>query len=102
MSVFKLQSLLSIILDTHKKEERTIAESEALLASAAVTNILYTKPNGEKGSWTATVSGTKLIYNVQNGDIDQVGIWKFESYIEVGGLKGFGDIASRQFDRPLL
>ncbi len=91
MSVFKIQSLLSITLETNYNA----------LASASVTRILYKKPNGTTGYWTATVSGTKLIYNVQNGDIDINGTWKFQSYIEAGGLKGFGSVATQNFDIPL-
>lgn len=92
MSVFKTQSLLSIIADTKYSD----------LASASVKRILYTKPNGEKDYWDADVSGTKLIYNVSNGDIDMEGVWKFQTYIEVGGLKGFGNIISQHFERSLL
>lgn len=91
MSTFKTQSLLSIVLETKYAD----------LASAAVTKILYEKPKGQKGEWTAGVAGTTLIYDLQNGDIDQAGQWKFQAYIEVGGLKGFGHIATKQFDTPL-
>lgn len=92
MSVFKTQSLLTITAETNYSD----------LASASVTRILYTKPNGAKDHWDATVSGTKLVYNVQNDDIDMEGVWKFQAYIEVGGLKGFGNVISQQFERSLL
>jgi hypothetical protein len=92
MSLYKHQSLLTITLETNY----------ASLASAEVTKILYEKPDGEKGFWNASVSGTKLVYNLANGDININGHWKFQSYIEVGGLKGLGVIVSKQFDIPLL
>ena len=92
MSVFKLQSLLSITLETNYDD----------LASAEVKKILYTKPGGTKGEWEATASGTKLVYNLQNGDIDIVGQWKLQAYIEVGGLKGFGSIVTKHFENSLL
>ena len=92
MSVFKLQSLLSIVLDTKYSS----------LASAEVKQILYQKPDGTKGAWEATNSGTTLIYNLQNGDIDQSGMWKLQTYIEVGGLKGPGNIIEKHFEPSLL
>ncbi len=91
MSVFKTQSLLSITLETKYSD----------LASATVTRILYTRPNGTTGYFEGNVSGTKLVYNVQNGDINIAGIWKFQAYIEIGGLKGYGYIAIQNFNEPL-
>lgn len=92
MSLFKTQSLFSIIAETNYPS----------LGSATITRILYEKPNREKGYWDATVSGTQLIYNVADGDIDQSGKWQLQAYIEVGGLDGFGDIVTQHFDKPLL
>lgn len=92
MSLFKTQSLFSIIAQTDYSD----------LASASVTRILYKKPNETTGYWAATVSGNDLVYNVSSGDIDQKGVWEFQAYIEVGGLKGFGGIGSKNFDQPLL
>jgi hypothetical protein len=92
MSVFKKQTLLTINAETNYDD----------LASASVTRILYTKPNGRTtGFWDATVSGTTLVYNVQEGDLDVDGTWSFQSYIEVGGLKGYGEIVERLIKKPL-
>lgn len=91
MSVYKTQSLLTINLATGMD-----------LSGASVTRILYQKPNnGTKGYWTATVSGQNLVYEVQNGDIDKEGTWLFQSYIEVGGKKGFGLVAKQVFEPNL-
>jgi len=92
MSVFKTQSLLTLTLETNYDD----------LASAEVKKILYTKPDGTKSFWVATASGTTLVYSLSNGDIDQQGLWLFQAYIEVGGLKGFGSIARKQFDTSLV
>jgi len=96
MSAFKTQTLKPIILETENDN----------VATADVTKILYTKPNGVKGSWDATVSGNNLIYQPEEGDFDQAGVWKFQSYIEVGTGPGkkidFGSIASKTFEQPLL
>lgn len=92
MSLFKTQSLLSLVLETSYEN----------LSSAEVKKILYTKPDGTKSFWVATASGTTLVYNLSNGDIDQQGFWQFQAYIEVGGLKGFGSIAMKQFNTSLI
>lgn len=91
MSIFKLQSLITISLET----------SYTLLGSASVKRILYAKPDGTDGFWTASVSGTKLTYGLANGDIDQAGVWKFQAYIEAGGLKGYGEIVEQEIELPL-
>lgn len=89
---FKTQSLLIITVET----------GYSGLASATVKRILFTKPNGSKGHWDATESGTLLTYQTTNSDIDQAGLWKFQAYIVVGGLKGFGDITTQYFETSLL
>lgn len=53
--------------------------------------ILYKKPDGTTGSWPATVDETDLLYNVQNGNIDQAGTWEFQGRIELGGRKAFSE-----------
>ena len=92
MSVFRTQSLLTIILETNYSN----------LASATETKIRYTKPNNKKGEWDAVVSGTTLRYDVQDGDIVIGGLWKFEAYAKFGGLKAFGDIAEQYFEEPII
>lgn len=89
--VFKTQSLLTITAETGYPS----------LGAASVTRIKYTKPSGASGYWDATVSGTTLNYSVQPGDINEAGVWKFQSYIEVGGLNAPGKIDSHLFEKPL-
>lgn len=71
------------------------------LIGATVTKIKYQKPDGTKGEWTATVSGTSLQYDADNDDIDQAGTWQFQSYVEIGGQIGRGEIVSQTFLTPL-
>lgn len=91
MHVFKKQSLLTIKLETNYSD----------LAAASTTKILYKKPDETKGEWSASVAGTKLVYNLTNGEIDQIGTWEFQAYIVVGGLEGFGNIATHLFSKSL-
>lgn len=87
----KDQSYFSISLDTGIS-----------LGSASETKILYQKPvSGTKGEWTATVDGTSLNYAVQNGDIDEIGNWKVQSYAVIGGRKAYGEVRTIYFDRNL-
>jgi hypothetical protein len=89
--VFKNQGYYTITLDTGLD-----------LTSATVTRILYKKPNGVKGYFTATKSGTSLTYQCSNADLDVSGNWQFQAYVEIGGLKGFGDFIWQNVYNPLL
>lgn len=89
--LFVNQSLLSLSAPTGYDD----------LASADETKILYRKPSGITGSWNATVNGTDLTYNLVDGDIDERGMWQFQSYVLVGTLKGFGNLRSKFFKNPL-
>jgi hypothetical protein len=67
------------------------------LSSASVKRILYIKPDGSTGYWTATLTGTKLIYTTVDGDLDQVGEWAFQPFVEfAGGIKWYGDTIIRE------
>lgn len=89
--LFKDQSLLTITVETGYDS----------LNSASETTIRYRKPSGLRGEWTATVSGTELIYNLQDGDIDEIGTWQFEASFIVGGLKSFGSLKSKLFQNHI-
>lgn len=91
MSVFKNQTLLTITVPTGYED----------ISGATVTRIKYKKSNGKIGYFEATVSGTDLIYDVQDGNIDKEGLWWFQSYIEIGGKVGFGEIVTHFFEKPL-
>lgn len=89
--LYNTQSVITITLNTGVDT-----------TSAAVKKILYEKPNKVKGEWAATGSTTFLSYNIENGDIDVPGLWRFQAYLEIGGKKSFGDIVTENFDVPLL
>lgn len=71
------------------------------LTGATVTRILYKKPNGIKGFWTATVLGTSLQYQLQNGDIDQHGIWEIQAYVVIAGKSAYGNKSEINFQKSL-
>jgi hypothetical protein len=89
--IFLEQSLLELTAPTGLDD----------LNTATTTQILYRKPSGDQGAWTATVDGMNLIYDLQNGDIDEIGRWQFQAYVVNGGLKGYGCIKSRFFQNHI-
>lgn len=90
MSYYVGQSNILLTLDT-----------KIPLVGATATRILYTKPNGLKGFWPATVVGTTLEYQLLNNDVDQAGVWKIQAYVEISGRKAYGQITEVNFDKPL-
>lgn len=80
MAIFNGQSLLTIELDTSYD-----------ISAATEAKILYQKPDGTTGEFVGVVSDTtKVSYTVDTGDIDQVGTWHMQAYVEIGGLIGYG------------
>lgn len=89
--VFNGQSLLQIKVNTGLN-----------LASATVVKILYKRPDGVSGEFVATgATGTELYYNVQATDVVVYGVWEMQSYVEIGGKKGYGEIFTIAFDKNL-
>jgi hypothetical protein len=71
------------------------------LTSAINQKILWKKPNGAKGEWTASKNGTVLSHQVADNEIDRDGMWAFQAYCEIAGKKHFGQIVERLFLKPL-
>lgn len=91
MSVFIDQSYLTLVATTNID-----------MSAATVTKILYVKPDKTStGSWDAIVRNKSLVYNIQDGDIDQSGMWQFQAYVEIDGKKGFGHIEQIKFNEHL-
>jgi hypothetical protein len=90
-NVFKNQGYFNLLLDT-----------DIDLSSATVTRILYKNPRGASGYFTATVTATtKLSYQFTNADFAYSGEWQFQAYVEIGGLKAYGDIVYQTISNPL-
>jgi hypothetical protein len=91
-AVFTTQGYLVIVLDTGID-----------LSLAATTKILYKKPTGVRGEFTATVfETTKLRYQFTNADLDVSGEWQFQAYVTIGGLNAYGEIVRQSIKKPLL
>jgi len=88
--VFITQGYLTLPLDT-----------DLNLSGALNPKILYTTPLGNKGEFTATISGDTLSYQLTNTDILVTGTWKFQAMVTIGGLNAYGNIVEIKFDKPL-
>ena len=88
--LFKNQSSIVITIDTGID-----------LAGASGVKILFNKPNGAKGEWIGTVSGTTISYPLTETDIDRDGTWRFQALFIKSGKKYFSDITERHFLKPL-
>ena len=65
------------------------------LTDASVMKIKYQKPSGAAGEWNAQKYSAKSIYYVtQTGDIDEVGTWQLQAYVETPTLKEHGEKAT--------
>ena len=63
------------------------------VTAATVRSIVAMKPDYTHVHWTATADGTTAIKNVtQAGDLDTLGVWDIQPYVEMPAWKGFGDV----------
>ncbi len=82
MSIFTEQGYSTITLETGVD-----------CTSATVKRILWKNPVGTTGYFTATLSGTTaLTYQATDADWNVSGEWKFQAYVEIGGLNAYGEI----------
>ena len=67
------------------------------ISAADPVKILYKKPSGTTGEWTGAVYNTNYIkYTTQENDIDEAGIWEFQSYLTLSGWTGRGETAKQE------
>jgi hypothetical protein len=76
-------------------------DTEIDLTGATLPKILYTKPTGVNGFWTATIQGTELVHTTNATDIDIPGTWRLQSFVTKNGGSEFGAIVFETFKRPL-
>ncbi len=72
------------------------------ITASTVRTIKVRKSNGLKTTWTATLEGTTQIkYVILAGDLDVVGDWTLQAYIEMTGWKGSGELVTLRVNRPI-
>jgi len=89
--VFKTQTGVKISLETGVDNS---AQTDKL--------IRYGKPSGIVGDWVGTLNGTKVEYTLQAGDIDEVGVWRFQSRFVTGASVSIGKIVTQYFESPIV
>jgi hypothetical protein len=87
--IYKGQTLLIIELDTNYD-----------LTGATNPKILYKKPDAAVGFWPGTITGSVISYQLQEGTIDQSGVWSFQAYFEKSGKKGYSEKVRIEFLQP--
>lgn len=77
---------------------RIILETNTDLTNAGSPKILYQKPDGTEANWTASISGTTLVFDVESKEIDIAGWWHFHSSVIFAGdaNPSFGKRATQQ------
>ena len=62
------------------------------LSAATTLRIVYEKPNGERGYWTASaIETTKLYYDTQAGNLDVDGDWTIQAFVSLPTWTGYGE-----------
>lgn len=72
---------------------KIILNTGSNLSTGTVFKIYYRKPDGTTGSWTAQKESDDLSISyttLSSSDLDVVGTWVLQSYVEISGWKGFG------------
>ena len=89
--IYKNQSYLTIRLNTMVD-----------ISAANAARILYKKPGGKAGYWVAAVINTTYVqYTFTGIELNLAGTWELQAYVEIGGLKGYGEIVKQIVDNPL-
>ena len=76
MKVYLNQTNLTITLATG-----------TLLTNVSESLIMYVKPDGTSGQWSATVDGLNLVYSVVSGDLNQSGVWTIWAKVTLTNTK---------------
>ena len=80
------------------------APTKQVLTGATTTEILYVKPSGATGSFTATIAAntTDLEYTLVDGDRDESGWWTFQAHVQIAGdLDGYGEIIKIYYSKHI-
>ena len=65
------------------------------ISAAEVLKIKYKKPSGDINSWNAILEGTEEAYYItEDGDLDEIGKWEVQLYVELSDWKGSGEVTS--------
>lgn len=81
---------------------KLILECGTTISTATKREVRYMKPSGARGTWTGgQETTTSISYVTLAGDIDEVGTWKFQAYVEILGQKLYGTVTTIKVIRPI-
>lgn len=73
------------------------------ISLSSARSIIVRKPSGLSTTWVSVLEGTNSIqYTTLAGDLDEVGRWKLQAYIEMPSWKGSGEVVMLVINRPLF
>lgn len=91
MSFFLNQTNATFYLDT-----------KIQLDTASEVSIDFKRPDNTTGNWVGTADGTKVVYTVQAGDLNQVGAWKLQAKVVIDGKTAKGEIVDFPILKPII
>jgi hypothetical protein len=63
------------------------------ISNSTVRRIYYKKPSAETGYWEASLRGlTEITHSILQEDLDEVGRWELQAYVETSGWSCYGEI----------
>lgn len=81
---------------------KIILDCKTDVTLSSVRQIIVRKPSGIRVALDANLEGTDSIqYTVQAGDLDEVGNWRLQAYIEMPNWQGSGEVSVLAVNRPL-
>ena len=79
-----------------------IIDCGAPISAATKCEIKFSRPSGTTGTWIATLKTTTSIsYVTQADDIDELGLWWVQAYIETPAWKLYGKATTIEVLSPL-
>jgi len=100
--VVRLYSKLATSVFAGDVGTEIIVDCGADVSTATVRNIVVRKPAGTRVVWPAQLLTSNLIkYTVVDGDLDVVGNWKLQAYIEMPSGRWSGEVATLFVARPI-
>lgn len=68
-----------------------ILDTKVNITTTTTRKILVETPSGVSREWVASIEGlTSIKYTIQEGDLDEAGVWMLQAYVEMPGWKGRG------------
>ena len=71
---------------------RIVLDTNVSLATATVKKILAFSPNRIKHEWLAAIESTTLVYELADGNVNEIGTWLLQTYVEMTDWSGYGDV----------